>query len=287
MTSDFVIKKDILDDLISYISAFTKNASPNTDFETHAHEDTLELYYFIKGDPVFSFEGRHIDVKEETFVLISDGLLHRPIIKKNCEYFRKRILFKKECFQRLADSSSLYEKLKETRIFTIDKNSSHYERITSLFSDIEEDILSYDKDRELSALVSLFSLLIKAEKSSAENEKINYKRQDRRVSEIISYIDANLAEDLSYKGISKLFYISEKNLFKLFKKETGFSLGNYVNTRRINMAKRLLIDGASASSTALATGFSDYSVFYRSFLKSTGMSPMQFIQSKKYLPHKM
>ena len=272
MTSDFVTKKDISGGLISYISALTKDAKPNTDFETHAHDDTLELYYFIEGELTFSFEGRHIDIKEDTFVLISDSLLHRPIIKKDCTYFRKRILFRKECFERISDSTGLYLNLKQKGIIIIDRDALHHKEIRAIFSGIEEDMIS-DNSGELPALISLFSLLIKIEKNTRGNDVIRYKLQDKRVTEIINYIDDNLANDLSYKSISKLFYISEKNLFKLFKKETGFSLGKYVATKRINKAKELLFEGLSANDAALATGFSDYSVFYRSFLNLTGISP--------------
>ena len=47
------------------------------------------------------------------------------------------------------------------------------------------------------------------------------------------YIDNHIAEELDYQTIAGKFYLSEKSLYQLFKKETGLSPARYINERRI------------------------------------------------------
>ena len=95
---------------------------------------------------------------------------------------------------------------------------------------------------------------------------------------MLRYIDEHLTEDLSYKAFSKAFYMSEKSLYKFFKKETGFALSTYINERRIIMAQSLLNAGCPAKTAAFGAGFKEYSVFYRCFLKKVGISPTEYLK---------
>ncbi len=71
----------------------------------------------------------------------------------------------------------------------------------------------------------------------------------------------------------------EKNLYKFLKKETGFTLSNYINERRIIKAQSELNAGNSANEAAASAGFKDYSVFYRSFLRKVGITPTEYIKN--------
>ena len=86
----------------------------------------------------------------------------------------------------------------------------------------------------------------------------------------------HLKEELSYQTLSEYANLSVKSLYQFFKQETGFPLGQYIKERRIIKAKTLLNAGASAAEAAAEAGFKDYSVFYRSFLRETGMTPKQY-----------
>ena len=100
--------------------------------------------------------------------------------------------------------------------------------------------------------------------------------------DIIKYINENLASDLSYKTLAEKFFISEKNLYNFFKRETGFPLSKYITKLRIIRAKEILSPGGSAFDAATAAGYDDYSVFYRNFVKETGITPAKYAQ-KRYI----
>lgn len=275
--TDFWEQNEGLNGAVKCISALTAQAQPNTEFETHTHYNEFEIYYFLEGSLFLAFEGRHIDVEKGTMILIANGMLHRPIIQKPCEYYRKRILFNREIFTKLnVTDFELYHRLRRKKILVFSKQESETLKLDSLFAEIEHSLSCGTPHEDFCALISLFSLLIKAEKNTEECDENIY---SNKAGNIIQYIDDHLSENLSYRTISKVFYLSEKNLYKFFKKETGFTLSNYINERRIIKAQSVLNAGGSAKEAALAAGFKDYSVFYRSFLRKTGVKPMEYIKN--------
>jgi AraC-like DNA-binding protein len=65
----------------------------------------------------------------------------------------------------------------------------------------------------------------------------------------------------------------------LFKKTTGFSLLEYVQSKRIQYAKILLHKGVNISEASRQCGFEEYSNFYKTFKKLVKLSPKQYRDS--------
>jgi AraC-like DNA-binding protein len=102
----------------------------------------------------------------------------------------------------------------------------------------------------------------------------NYKK----CSEILSYINQNLTEDLNMDMLSAHFALSGSYMSTLFKKETGTSLHKYISQQRISLAKRLLSEGLPVTEVYTSCGFGDYSNFLKVFKKTVGVSPKKFAQ---------
>jgi two-component system response regulator YesN len=92
-----------------------------------------------------------------------------------------------------------------------------------------------------------------------------------------AYIAQHLQEELSREDIAASVYLNPAYLSRLFKKETGLSLSDYIVKQRMEKAKALLIDGTcKISSIAEMTGYCHFSHFAKSFKKTVGMTPQQF-----------
>ncbi len=102
---------------------------------------------------------------------------------------------------------------------------------------------------------------------------------NRKISDIIHYINNNLAEPLSLDILSKKFYISKYHLFREFKKYTGYTPHEYALHKRLIHSREQLKEGGRISDICQSCGFGDYSNFYRSFIKVYGMTPKEFQQS--------
>lgn len=94
---------------------------------------------------------------------------------------------------------------------------------------------------------------------------------------IITYLDQNYADDITLSRLSSLFHVSEYHLAHLFKRETGYSVIQYVIRRRIGEAQSMLTySRKSITDIAIDTGFADSCHLNKLFLKYVGMNPSQY-----------
>ena len=266
---------------VHYTEALTQAAAPNSEYEAHVHHDFFEIYWFLDGKLSFAFEGDRIAVAPGDMLILCSNLLHRPIIQEPCRYHRKRILFHKEIFVRLGEGGyTLQQLLLGKQALKFHAGDICRIGLDRLFGEIGQALEEQTDYGDFAANVLLMHFLIAADKACQWCASGQSTLQPGKVHEIIRYIDNNLTGDLSYRAIGQQFHISEKSLYKLFRQETGFSLGRYIRERRIIKAKSLLNAGSGAFDAAADTGFQDYSVFYRSFTKALGISPAQYAKNK-------
>lgn len=90
-------------------------------------------------------------------------------------------------------------------------------------------------------------------------------------------------EDLTLPRLSQSLGVTQHQLSQFLNQHYNKNFNNYVNSFRIEDAKKLLVNEADRNtlSIALAVGFNSYSAFHSAFRKATGISPAEF--RKKYI----
>lgn len=102
------------------------------------------------------------------------------------------------------------------------------------------------------------------------------------VEQIRQYILGHIGADLSRNRLAEIVYLHPDYLARVFKKETGVSLGNYVIQARVEAAKRLLTNtDLSVFAVANKVGYANYSHFSKLFKQDTGMSPNEYKREAK------
>jgi AraC-like DNA-binding protein len=97
----------------------------------------------------------------------------------------------------------------------------------------------------------------------------------------VRFIHEHFNEPLSVKQLASISCVSKSYLSRLFIKKLGVSPMRYLNTVRVDIAKKLLIDSKlSIGDIAAKVGFSDPLYFSRVFSKSTGLPPAKFRKIK-------
>jgi len=97
------------------------------------------------------------------------------------------------------------------------------------------------------------------------------------VAVVRDYIKNHLYEELNRDTLAAVVYLNTDYLSHIFKKETGYSLTNYIIEERIRRAKQLLAKNEmSIRDIAITCGFQNISYFSRQFKKATGMTPREF-----------
>lgn len=94
-------------------------------------------------------------------------------------------------------------------------------------------------------------------------------------------IDERLADDLtapSLKELSALCSLSARQLTRGFRVSRACSIGDYIEQRRMEAAKRLLMQGESVKTIAFHMGFASPSSFTFAFRRAVGASPNIFRQ---------
>lgn len=94
-------------------------------------------------------------------------------------------------------------------------------------------------------------------------------------------IDERLSEDTtapSLGELAELCSLSVRQLTRGFKVSRGCSIGDYIESRRMESAKRMLVAGENVKTIAFTMGFSSPSSFTFAFRRAVGISPSQFRQ---------
>ena len=98
-----------------------------------------------------------------------------------------------------------------------------------------------------------------------------------RLSQIIRYIDQHYCEDLTLEGLASTFLIHKVYLAKVFKAETGLSVGEYIRNKRMERAQAMLArEDVRIGEVVDKLGFHNAQTFYNLFKRCVGMSPSEY-----------
>lgn len=109
--------------------------------------------------------------------------------------------------------------------------------------------------------------------------QLHPQHEKESVVEIVKrFIKDNIGEmRLSRDEIANYVYLNPDYLTRMFKKQTGFSISDYLQQQRIEYAKKLLIEtDMPVSEIALSAGYSNFSYFSTIFKKMTQLNPMEY-----------
>ena len=108
------------------------------------------------------------------------------------------------------------------------------------------------------------------------------KKQNQLIDNAILYINANLKNDLSIIKICEDLNVSKNALYRAFSKYENCTVGEYINLKRIDYAKDLMINtDKSLQIIADESGFSDYQYFCKTFKKIIGTTPFKYRKSRQ------
>ena len=97
------------------------------------------------------------------------------------------------------------------------------------------------------------------------------------IENIKNYIIDNLEYDINIARIADIFHYNKLYLGRLFKKETGKSITEFINAQRLKYAVRLLNETEYTIITiAGRTGFNNVTYFNRLFKSEYGVSPKSY-----------
>lgn len=102
------------------------------------------------------------------------------------------------------------------------------------------------------------------------------------IEKAIHCINSEYMNDLTVSGLAQRFGLDRCYFSTLFTKTVGVSPSQYLIELRLKKAADLMLNyGESPSVAAMSVGYTDIYNFSKSFKKKYGLSPRQYIDSKK------
>jgi AraC-like DNA-binding protein len=103
---------------------------------------------------------------------------------------------------------------------------------------------------------------------------------DPRAAEVAAALWGDAAASLDLAAVCAAAGASRRTVERLFRQETGLGLAEWRTRRRMVEAVRLLAEGGSATSVALAVGYATPSAFGAAFRRTLGASPGRYFQRR-------
>ena len=100
--------------------------------------------------------------------------------------------------------------------------------------------------------------------------------QSTEATVVCDFLESHYMENISLNDLCNMTGLSKYYLLRSFTREKGISPYSYLETIRIDRAKKLLEQGVMPVDAAIQTGFSDQSHFSNFFKRYIGLTPKQY-----------
>lgn len=262
--------------------------SKKKEFEYHYH-DFNKVLIFIKGNVNYSIEGRNYSLQPYDIVLINAGEIHRPDILDSGDYERIIIYISKEFIETYKtenyDLNYCFNKASKEKSNVMRIEQFHHNKLFEISKKLERSFGNQDFANDLYQKISFLEFMIFLNRATIHDgvDYLDTSICNDKIQQIISYIHLHISEEdaLSIDSIAGHFFVSRYYLMHLFKESTGVSINSYINTKRLILAKSLILSDIAITEACYQCGFHNYSTFSRAFRKLYGISPRELLSKEK------
>ena len=247
------------------------------DFSYHYH-DFHKVIIFLSGKAAYHIEGKSYYLKPWDILLVNRHAIHKPEIDFSVPYERFVLWIRDDikstellrCFQKAIDRSYNLIRL----------DSDTQEKLKQLLYELEAALKDEKFGSELLGSALFTQFMVYVNRIFLEKQYIYDTRSyssDSQIEELLRYINHNLTEDLSIETLSRKYYLSKYHMMRKFKEETGYTIHNYIISKRLLLARTKISEGTPIQKAAQLSGFSDYTTFSRAYKKQFGTAPSQML----------
>ena len=247
------------------------------EFSYHYH-DFHKVIIFLSGKAAYHIEGKSYYLKPWDILLVNRHAIHKPEIDFSVPYERFVLWIRDDikstellrCFQKVIDRSY--------NLIRLDSDSQ--EKLKQLLYELEAALKDEKFGSELLGSALFTQFMVYVNRIFLEKQYIYDARSyssDSQIEELLRYINHNLTEDLSIETLARKYYLSKYHMMRKFKEETGYTVHNYIISKRLLLARTKISEGTPILKAAQLSGFSDYTTFSRAYKKQFGTAPSQTI----------
>lgn len=248
------------------------------DFHYH---DFHKILIFQSGAVSYHVEGRTYDLAPDDIVFVPAGAVHRPVFH-NSDVYERIIIYISGNFLdtyqgESCDLSLCLKEAHQKQSHVLRLPSFTATKITRIIHELEYALESREYANALYQRLLFLELMVQLNRAALSDniEYLSTTSSNGKMLHVIDYLNAHLTEDITIDFLADHFYLSRYHLMHSFKEETGYTIGNYLTTKRLLLAREQILQGAPITTVCYACGFHNYSTFSRAYRKHFGHSPRE------------
>ena len=238
--------------------------------ESHIH-GCYEIYFNISGSVSFWANNKLYPIKSGDMIVTRPGDFHF------CVYHAPSVHEHFCLWLDLADGSAAGEYMR--KFFSENYYSfwGRKERLFEIFSRLER---VSETENEFLQSATLFELMTELSEGDREISPV----PDTLPAEMQAIVDDINDNVGSYRYVSDIidkYYISQATLNRWFRKYLNISPREFLEAKKLSLAKQLLFEGKTVTEACMLSGFSDCSHFISVFKRQFGETPFKYKSSQK------
>ncbi len=234
-------------------------------YPPHCHE-TWAVLIVDDGAIRYDLDGRHCDAAGQTVTILPPGVAHDGRPAPGASGFRKREVYLDQAFFPAGLTGA-----------AVDHTTINDPPLRAAISRLHDGLLSDPESLDAEARLALVGERITGHLTrtphpeSAPEPGIGW--------QLRQLLDDHMTSQVSLAWAAATLDRSVPHLVRTFTRQFGLSPHAYLIGRRIEAARRLMLQGAAVADVATAVGFCDQAHLTRHFKKHTATTPASYARS--------
>ena len=276
-TANFQLSRNLVS-VGYYVNVLTRSSI------AHSHP-YFEFILVRRGICEYLSGGKRFLLHPDEMLLISPGTVHTMICPSDSSSYERLIL--------QVDAEFMVQVLNDCML------QERTNRIPSLYILRAEDVCRWGLRELLERINATASvtdsglrdqlyrcqigeLMLTIEHVAGTSQSVAPNASSALISGVTAYILERFRDpELNVASIAQQFYVSREHLSRSFKSYTNESIRHYITDLRMQEFRYGLVTGKSVLDACLASGFSDYSSFVKSFRNLYGITPTEYREQLK------
>lgn len=250
---------------------------------TDHYHDFYEIYIYLGNEMVYFINDRPYRVSKNQIIFINKNIYHKT--RYYGDKKERIIILFDDVFLNIFSDENMKIQVKELFNSPV---SDFPKKACSEICDIlllkigplcqAENLSERNLLRAKFLLAELLLSFIEFKKEELfKDTAVQLSTAEKRVSEIVSYINRNYSNEITLEFLSKYFFINRYYLCHIFKQVTGISTVDFINCKRIAEAEKLLkLTTHTVTDISCMVGFNNTNYFIGLFKKKNGITPKNF-----------